>query len=41
VDEDVICLSVPYGRINNLITAIPHCSAGDAEAVIPEEFKSD
>jgi uncharacterized protein (DUF169 family) len=40
-EPDVIFLSVPYERIHNLIAAIPHCSAGDAEADIPEEFQSD
>ena len=39
-EPDVIFLSVPYERIHNLIAAIPHCSAGDAEAHIPEEFQS-
>jgi len=24
-----------------LITAIPNCSAGDAKAVIPEEFRGE
>lgn len=38
---DIIFLSIPYERIHNLIAAIPHCSAGDAEAYIPEEFQSD
>jgi len=38
---DILFLSVPYERIYNLLTAIPKCSAGDAEAVIPEEFQSD
>jgi len=40
-EPDVIFLSIPYERIHNLIAAIPHCSAGDAKAHIPEEFKSD
>jgi uncharacterized protein (DUF169 family) len=40
-EPDILFLSVPYERIHNLITAIPKCSAGDAEAVIPEEFQSD
>jgi len=38
-DSDIIFLSIPFERINNLISAIPKCSAGDAEAVIPEEFQ--
>ena len=40
-EPDVLFLSIPYERMHNLITAIPDCSAGDAEAVIPEEFQSD
>ena len=40
-ESDVIFLSVPYERINNLIAAIPLCSAGEAAAHIPEEFQSD
>lgn len=40
-EPDVVFLSVPYERIHNLIVAIPYCSAGDAEAYIPEEFQSD
>jgi uncharacterized protein (DUF169 family) len=40
-ESDVVFLSVPYERVHNLISAIPHCSAGDADIVIPEEFRSD
>jgi uncharacterized protein (DUF169 family) len=40
-DPDIIFVSIPYERINNLIEAIPLCSAGEAALVIPEEFKSD
>ena len=40
-ESDILFLSVPYERVHNLIAAIPNCSAGDAEAVIPEEFQSD
>jgi len=40
-EADVIFLSVPYERVHNLIAAIPHCSAGNAEVHIPEEFQSD
>jgi uncharacterized protein (DUF169 family) len=40
-EPDVLFLSIPYERLHNLITAIPNCSAGDAEAIIPEEFQSD
>jgi uncharacterized protein (DUF169 family) len=39
-EPDILFLPVPYERIHNLITAIPKCSAGDAEAVMPEEFQS-
>ncbi len=39
-EPDMLFLSVPYERMQNLIAAIPKCSAGDAEAVIPEEFQS-
>lgn len=38
-DSDILFLSIPYERVNNLISAIPKCSAGDAEAVIPKEFQ--
>jgi uncharacterized protein (DUF169 family) len=38
---DIVFLSVPYERINNLINAIPLCSAGKAAAKIPEEFQPD
>jgi uncharacterized protein (DUF169 family) len=40
-EPDILFLSVPYERVHNLIAAIPKCSAGDAETVIPEEFQSD
>lgn len=40
-EPDTLFLSVPYERIGNLIAAIPRCSAGDADAVIPEEFRQD
>lgn len=39
-NPDVIFLSIPYERINNLIDAIPLCSAGTARSHIPEEFRS-
>ena len=39
-NPDIVFLSIPYERIHNLIAAIPFCSAGDAEANIPEEFRS-
>ena len=40
-DSDIMFLSVPYERINNLLSAIPHCSAGNANVKIPDEFQSD
>ena len=40
-EPDILFLSVPYERMHNLIIAIPNCSAGDAEAVIPEEFREE
>jgi uncharacterized protein (DUF169 family) len=40
-EPDILFVSVPYERMHNLIAAIPNCSAGDAEAVIPEEFQAD
>ena len=38
---DIIFLSIPYERINNLIAAIPLCYAGEATANITEEFQPD
>ena len=40
-ESDILFLSVPFERVNNLLAAIPQCSAGNAEIVIPEEFQSD
>lgn len=40
-DPDIVFFSVPYERIDNLIAAIPLCSAGKAAAEIPEEFQHD
>lgn len=40
-DPDILFLSVPFERMDNLIKAVPHCSAGDASVVIPEEFQND
>jgi uncharacterized protein (DUF169 family) len=37
--SDVIFLTVPYERMANLVLAIPQCSAGTAEVVIPEAFR--
>ena len=40
-DQDILFLSIPFERIDNLLKAVPHCSAGDASVVIPEEFQND
>jgi uncharacterized protein (DUF169 family) len=40
-ESDVVFVSVPYERLNNLIAAIPECSAGEAAIQIPEDFKQD
>jgi uncharacterized protein (DUF169 family) len=39
-EPDILFFTVPYERMHNLIAAVPNCSAGNAEAVIPEEFQS-
>jgi uncharacterized protein (DUF169 family) len=40
-DTDITFVSIPFERVHNLIEAIPLCSAGEAAAIIPEEFQSD
>ncbi|MGC9516308.1 MAG: DUF169 domain-containing protein [Methanomicrobiales archaeon] len=40
-ESDILFVSIPYERIGNLIRAIPKCSAGEAELVIPEDFRHD
>jgi uncharacterized protein (DUF169 family) len=40
-EPDVVFVSVPYERMDNLIAAIPECSAGEAATVIPDEFRND
>lgn len=40
-EPDILFFTVPYERMHNLIAAVPNCSAGNAEAVIPEGFQSD
>jgi len=40
-DSDILFMSIPYERVNNLIKAIPLCSAGEASVIIPDEFSSD
>lgn len=37
--SDVMFLTIPYERMDNLILAIPECSAGTAEVEIPEAFR--
>lgn len=39
-DKGVVFMSVPYERMANLVLAVPECSAGTAETVIPREFRS-
>jgi uncharacterized protein (DUF169 family) len=38
---DVAFVSVPYERIQNLVAAIPHSSAGTADVVIPAAFRHE
>ena len=40
-EPDIVFVSVPYERLDNLIAAIPECSAGEAALNIPEEFQND
>jgi uncharacterized protein (DUF169 family) len=37
-DPDILFLSIPFERIDNLLKAVPHCSAGDASVLIPDDF---
>lgn len=37
----IVFVSVPYERLDNLIAAIPECSAGEATVHIPDEFSPD
>jgi uncharacterized protein (DUF169 family) len=37
--EDIVFLTIPYERIEGVVQAIPECSAGTAEVVIPENFR--
>lgn len=39
--SDIVFMSVPYERINNLIKAIPLCSAGEAASEMYAEFQPD
>jgi uncharacterized protein (DUF169 family) len=38
-DPDILFLSIPFERMDNLIKAVPHCSAGDASVLLPDDFK--
>lgn len=40
-EPDIVFVSVPYERLDNLIAAIPESSAGEAAVNIPEEFRND
>ncbi|MCE5214757.1 MAG: DUF169 domain-containing protein [Methanobacterium sp.] len=40
-EPDIIFVSVPYERLDNLIAAIPECSAGSAAVNMPDEFQVD
>jgi uncharacterized protein (DUF169 family) len=37
--DDVVFVTVPYERLDNLIKAIPLCSAGTADVEIPEALR--
>lgn len=37
--SDRVFLTIPYERMANVVLAIPECSAGTAEVVIPEAFR--
>lgn len=39
-DPDILFFSLPYERVDNLLKAIPFCSAGEGDIEIPEEFQS-
>lgn len=38
IDSNIMFVTIPYERLNNLIAAIPECSAGTAKIVMPEEL---
>ena len=38
-DRDVVFVSIPYERMQNVISAIPRCSAGTAEVELPEPIR--
>lgn len=37
-DPDILFLSIPYERMDNLIKAVPKCSAGDASVLLPDDL---
>ena len=37
---ETVFVTIPYERIENLLLAIPECSAGTAEVVIPEDLRT-
>ncbi len=39
-EPDILFFSIPYERMRNVLEAIPNCSAGEAKAIIPEEFRA-
>lgn len=38
-DPEIIFVTVPYERMDNLLAAIPECTAGTAKIEIPEDFQ--
>ncbi len=38
---DILFVSIPYERLDNLIKAVPLSTAGDADIEIPDDFKQD
>ncbi|GAB4311301.1 MAG: DUF169 domain-containing protein [Methanobacteriaceae archaeon] len=40
-ESETLFFTLPYERVENLIKAIPKCSAGEAALVIPKEFQHD
>jgi uncharacterized protein (DUF169 family) len=37
--KDELIVSIPYEKMDNLVKAIPNCTAGTAEIEYPEEFR--
>lgn len=40
-ESDTLFFTLPYERMDNVIAAIPKCSAGKADLVIPKDFQHD